>query len=268
MVSCSEYDKLGSSVLDTNPPARTVLDNWILEHLTKPHNIEVIYRWHYTESDLSRYLTPATEKNVEGFVKILNAIWTEPYVKIAGLNFFNATCPKQVMLVGSSSYNSNSTVTLGTAEAGRKIVLYEVDEFDRKNAVRLKRYMKTIHHEYTHIQNQLRVFDPEFELITASGYRTDWNNVNAQTAYNAGFITPYAQAAPTEDFAEMVAIMLTNSSTQWNNILNNMPDNATAKDNLRKKEALVIKYYKEVWGFDILELQAELERAIDKVVNE
>ncbi|GHV56078.1 hypothetical protein FACS1894182_01910 [Bacteroidia bacterium] len=267
MVSCSE-EKLESSIFDTNPPARTVLDTWILDNFTKPYNIEVLYRWKYAESDLSRYLTPAQEENVEKIVRVLKAVWTTPYVKVAGLNVFNSTCPKQVMLVGPSSYNSNGTITQGTAEAGRKIVLYEVDLFDQKNVTRLKRYMHVIHHEYTHIMNQLRVYAPEYELITPSGYRPDWNNVSSQEAYNAGFITPYAEAAPSEDFAEMVAVMLTNTKTQWNNILNTMPNNQVAKDDLRQKEALIIKYYKEVWGFDISELQAELEEAINKVVNE
>jgi substrate import-associated zinc metallohydrolase lipoprotein len=266
LVACSE-DKLGPSVLDTTPPARTALDNWILEQFTKPHNIEIIYRWDYTESDLSRSLTPAREENVEGFVRVLKRIWTVPYATIAGTNFLNATCPKQLMLVGCSAYNSSGSVTLGTAEAGRKIVLYEIDDFDRSNTTRLKRYMKTIHHEYTHIQNQLRDFAPEYEQITAAGYRTDWSNVSLQNAYNAGFISQYAQMSPDEDFAEMVGFMLTSSADEWKRLLN-MPDNPTAKANLKAKESKVIQYYKEVWGFDIVALQAELERAIAQVVNE
>jgi substrate import-associated zinc metallohydrolase lipoprotein len=268
MAACSEDEKFASSVFDTNPPARTELDNWIMDHLTKPYNIEIIYRWKYTESDLSRYITPAKEESVAQMVKIFNPVWTDPYVKIAGSEFFNRLCPKQLMLVGSSSYNSSGTLTLGTAEMGRKIVLYEVDEFDRKNKTRLKRYMKTIHHEFTHICNQVTRFDPSFELITAAGYRTDWNNVTLANAYNFGFITQYAQASPTEDFAEMVGIMLTTSAEEWNNILDNQPNNQEAKDALRAKEALVIKYYKEAWNFDIKELQAELEIAVDKFVNE
>jgi substrate import-associated zinc metallohydrolase lipoprotein len=266
MTSCSE-EQLAPSTLDTTPPARTALDNWIMDNFTKPYNIEILYRWNYTESDLSRFLTPAREENVEGFIKILGRIWTTPYVTIAGIDFVNSTCPKQVMLVGCSAYNSNGTVTLGTAEKGRKVVLYEVDEFDRTNAERLKRYMKTVHHEYTHIQNHLRIFYPEYELITVEGYRSDWNNVDLQVAYNNGFISKYAQDSPSEDFAEMVGIMLTNSAAEWAALLN-MPVTDEGKAALKAKEAMVIKYYKEVWGFDIVELQAELDRAIKQVVSE
>jgi substrate import-associated zinc metallohydrolase lipoprotein len=268
MVACSDDEKFAPTIFDTTPPARTELDNWIMEHLTKPYNIEIIYRWKYVESDLSRDITPPKEESVEKMVRIFNPIWTDPYVKIAGREFFNQLCPKQIMLVGSSSYNSNGTVTLGTAEMGRKIVLYEVDEFDRKDKARLRRYMKTIHHEFTHICNRYIRVDPAFELITPEGYRTDWNNVSAANAYNYGFITPYAQAAPTEDFAEMVGVMLTTSAEEWNSILDNQPNNQAAKDALRAKEAMVVKYYKEAWNFDIKELQAELEIAIDKVVSE
>ena len=70
------------------------------------------------------------------------------------------------MFIGSSRYNSDGTVTKGSAEGGRKIIIYEVNQFDRTNATRLKRYMKTIHHEFTHIANQTIEFPKEYELIS------------------------------------------------------------------------------------------------------
>ena len=99
------------------------------------------------------------------------------------------------MFIGSSRYNSDGTVTKGSAEGGRKIIIYEVNQFDRTNATRLKRYMKTIHHEFTHIANQTIEFPKEYELISP-GYVEQWKNMKDQEAYDAGFISPYAMSSP------------------------------------------------------------------------
>jgi substrate import-associated zinc metallohydrolase lipoprotein len=185
---------------------------------------------------------------------MLKTVWIDPYIRIAGLDFFNSLTPKQLLLVGSEAWNS-STRTVGTAEGGRKIVLYEIDHFDTTNRTRLIRYMKTIHHEFTHICNQTKRYDPDFEKIATDGYRgADWHNESDQVSYDKGFITPYATASPAEDFAEMVGVMLTHTYAEWNDILDNKPTTVVGKETLRKKETMVLNYYKDVWGFDILEL--------------
>jgi substrate import-associated zinc metallohydrolase lipoprotein len=268
LAACSEDEKFDSSIFDTTPPARTGLDTWIVTNYTLPHNIEIDYKWQYIESDLSRNLTPPKEDQVEGIVKMLKKVWIEPYIKIAGLDFFNSLTPKQLFLIGSEAWNSGGTRTVGTAEGGRKIVLYEVDHFDTANKTRLVRYMKTIHHEFTHICNQVRHYDPDFEKIATDGYRgADWSSESDQVSYDKGFITPYATSSPNEDFAEMVGIMLTHTYAEWNDILDNKPTTVVGKETLRKKEEMVVNYYKSVWGFDIFELQEELEIAVNGYIS-
>ena len=267
LTACSEDENFGPTIFDTSSPSRTALETWILENLTKPHNIEVIYRWNYMESDMSRNLTPPLEDKAEGFIKVIKKIWPEPYVQIAGIDFFNSLTPKQIFLVGSEAYNSSGTVTLGTAESGRKVVIYDVNSFNQSNKTRLVRYMKTIHHEFTHICNQTQRFDPAYEKISPEGYRSDWNNVSQQQAYDAGFITPYACDAPNEDFAEMVAVLLTNTYASWRNMVDNGPTTDSGKASLKAKEEQVVAYYRGVWGFDIYALQAACEEAIDAAVN-
>ena len=267
LTSCSDDDNFIPSIFDTNPPPRTALEQWIYDNFTIPHNVEVTYRWTYIESDLARNLTPPEEDKAEGFVKIIKQVWPEPYIAIAGLDFFNRLAPKQLFLVGSEAWSSSGNYTMGTAEAGRKVVIYDINSFNKSNKTRLLRYMKTIHHEFTHICNQTVKFDPSYEKITPEGYRPDWNNVSQQQAYNAGFITPYSTSSPTEDFAEMVAVMLTNTAAAWRNMIDNSPDNATAKAALKAKEEQVVAYYRSVWGFDIYTLQAECEDAIERAIH-
>ena len=266
--SCNKEEEMGPSIFDTTPPIRTALDQWIYQNLTIPHNLEITYKWNYTESEMTRNLTPPKEAEAEAFIKdVLKQAWIEPYVKIAGRNFFNGSSPKQIMLVGTTAYNSTGTITLGTAQAGRKVVIYEINDYNKSNKDRLRRYMKTIHHEFTHIVNQNQRFQPEFELVTPGEYRTDWNNATAAWCREFGFITPYSSSSPSEDFAEMTAVMLTTSLTEWRKMIDVDPTNANAIASLKKKEELVVLYFKTVWGFDIYTLQAEMESAINKIVN-
>jgi substrate import-associated zinc metallohydrolase lipoprotein len=269
LAACSEDEQFEPSIFDTASPARTELDTWIYTNYTLPHNIKIDYKWEYIESDLSRNLTPPKEDQVEGIVKMLKKVWIEPYIEIAGLDFFNSLTPKQISLIGSEAWNSTGSRTVGTAEGGRKIVLYEVDHFNTANKDRLVRYMKTIHHEFSHICNQVKNYDPEFEQIAIDGYRgADWINESDQVSYNKGFITPYATASPNEDFAEMVGIMLTHTYAEWNNILNTKPTaESGGREILRQKEEMVVNYYKSVWGFDIFKLQEELEIAVNGYIS-
>lgn len=263
--ACSDDDKFEDTIFDVTPVTLSGLDLWIMDSLTVPHNIEVIYKWKDIETDLGRNLSPPEEEKAEAFARVIKKIWTEPYVEEAGTTFFNTLAPKQLLLVGSSAYNTNGTITLGTAEGGRKIVIYEINQFNIHNKIRLRRYMKTIHHEFGHIANQTVEIPVEYEMVTPD-YRSDWNNVGDQAAYDAGFISPYAMSAPTEDFVEMLALLLTNSKAEWDALLNK-PATDAGKAALKAKEELLTSYYRGVWSIDLYSLQARCEEAINNVIN-
>ena len=55
-----------------------------------------------------------------------------PYVEEAGKVFYNKYSPKFFILSGSNEYNSEGSITLGTAEGGRKVILYGVNLFKIK----------------------------------------------------------------------------------------------------------------------------------------
>ena len=264
-VSACSDDDLGPSIFDPSTEELTELDLWMQANFTKPYNIEVLYKWLDIESDMAATLVPPTEDNAAGLADVLKKIWCLPYVNIAGNDFFCKLAPKQLMFIGSSRYNSDGTVTKGSAEGGRKIIIYEVNQFDRTNATRLKRYMKTNHHEFTHIANQTIEFPKEYELISP-GYVEQWKNMKDQEAYDAGFISPYAMSEPSEDFAEMVGIMLSNSRAEWE-VLLDKPATQDGKDKLQQKLEMVLNYYRDVWNVDLYALQEECEKAIYEVVN-
>ena len=132
--SCKKEDALGSVDNipglggDTWTPG--AIDAWILDSLTTPYNIGVKYKWDQGElqGDFNKDLVPPKEDKVIPLMSAINKAWINPYVTEAGLPFFKNVSPKFFVLVGSPAYERGA-VKLGTAEGGRKVTLYDVNDF-------------------------------------------------------------------------------------------------------------------------------------------
>jgi len=236
------------------------IDTWLDQNYLDPYNIEVKYRFDRYEVALDKVLTPVREDKVILVMESIKKTWIEPYEQQAGANFIKTLSPKQFVLVGSPEYNSNGTITLGTAEGGRKVVLYKLNDFDKKNKAEVKEMLHTIHHEFGHILHQTIMYPTEFKNITTS-YTASWNDFSLTDARSRGYITEYARASPDEDFVEMISIMLIEGRTGFNASVNSAP--ASAQALLRQKEALVVRYFKEAWNIDFYSLQTKTQTAIN-----
>jgi substrate import-associated zinc metallohydrolase lipoprotein len=239
------------------------LDDWLTQNFVDPYNIEVKYRMDRFELALNKALSPVREDKVIPVMETIKKTWIEPYVTIAGEAFIKKLSPKQFVLVGSPQYNTNGTITLGTAEGGRKVVLYVVNDFDKQQKATVKQMLHTIHHEFAHILHQTIKYPVEYTAITPQGYTSTWANYTDAQANAEGFITSYSKASANEDFVEMVALMLIEGRTGFNAMINGivLPNpadptqplpNTTAQAALRAKEQLVVRYFKEAWNIVVL----------------
>src|SRR5688500_3394959 len=118
--------------------APTALDNWLTENYVTPYNIEVKYRFDRYEVALNRTLVPPQESKVMLVMDAIKKTWITPYEQQAGPTFVKKLSPKQFVLVGSPQYNENGTITLGTAEGGRKVVLFKINDFASDNKAEVK----------------------------------------------------------------------------------------------------------------------------------
>lgn len=265
--SCNDpyNDQLDTSKLNLTPneiPEETALDTWLFENFTAPYNIEVKYRWDGSELDANKTLVPPLPDKVESIMDVVKSAWIDPYTNEAGETFLKTYCPKQFVLVGSAEYNPGGTITLGTAEGGRKIVLYVVNEFDNSDRRKVKEQLHTVHHEFAHILHQNILYPAAFKLITAGGYTADWYNTPLNRAQSKGFITSYAMSAPDEDFVEMIAVMLIEGKRGFDRIVCAIK-NESAQASIRQKEQYVVNYFSDVYDVDIYELQTLTDAAID-----
>tara|TARA_R110002124_G_scaffold146140_2_gene311399 strand:- start:253 stop:1182 length:930 start_codon:yes stop_codon:yes gene_type:complete len=282
--ACKE-EKLGDiekiSGLGGDEVVPTVIDKWISDSLTTPYNITVKYRWDQFEfSDVSKTLVPPDESKIIPLSKVVRSAWIQPYVQQAGLPFFNKYSPKFFVLSGSYQFLSNGAVVLGQAEGGRKIVVFNVNNFLTKgtpeyvaarDSSNVKELVHTLQHEFGHILHQNILYPVEFKTICKGlFFGENWINVSNADARRDGFITAYAGSGFDDDFVETIAMMLTEGKSGWENIINSIPDGfsengtskADAQAKLRRKEALVVSYFKTAWGIDFYELQKKTRTAL------
>ncbi|MGY6648934.1 substrate import-associated zinc metallohydrolase lipoprotein [Wenyingzhuangia sp. IMCC45574] len=267
-VSCKNTDEVGASQIDTTPPILNDLDIWLRENFVHTYNIDVQYKWDINETDVARYLHPPFESSVKPVAEALLKAWIEPYSQASGdPDFIKKIAPRFFTLAGSFNYNPNSpTITLGVAEAGTKITLFNIDFLDFTDITSIKRPLKTVQHEYGHILNQTVPFNPSYRLVNPADYTAQWFNRTDEEARELGYITAYASSSPEEDFVEMVSEICTNSKTDFDAIVEGITSEQ-AKAYIRIKERLVIEYYQDNFGIDLYELQALIEEATLKLVK-
>jgi substrate import-associated zinc metallohydrolase lipoprotein len=265
--ACAGDEPLTKSILDVSTPSKTELDNWIDINYLNPYNINIRYKWNQNTVDNNRFLYPPLQSKVQPALEIVQKIWLDSYKAIAGPDFVKTIAPREFVLVGGRNLNTTGTITLGLAEAGQRITLFETDKVNKSDRENVKRFVHTIQHEYIHILNQTKPFDEKtLSKITPSGYTSNWYATSTTVAREEGFITDYARSNINEDFAEMAAIMLINSKDEYEAILDGITD-ADAVINIKAKEAVVVKYFKDAFGIDFYQLRDEAEINTNAVIN-
>ena len=283
IISCRKEDELKVDDipgLGGDTWVKGPIDQWLYDTLTVPFNIATKYKWDQSELELNKTIVPPKEEKIIPVMRTVKKMWIDPYIAQAGELFFKKYSPKFFVLAGSASWNLDGSITLGTAEGGRKVVLYLLNDFlnkgmpgyQLKDSSVLKEMAHVIHHEFTHILDQNTRRQIEFDKVTAGFYTSDWINNSDATARNDGFVTAYALSQPGEDFAEMVSMMLIEGKSGFDNIVNGITGTsvrgntaAEAKAKLRQKETLVVSYFRDSWGIDFYSLQTRVRTAI---VNE
>jgi substrate import-associated zinc metallohydrolase lipoprotein len=247
------------------------IDKFILDSLTVPFNVAVNYKWLPGQLDFPSDITPPDKDLVVPLLKGLLAVAYSPYTQQTGSTaFLRHYLPKTLELAGSAEYLPNGAIFLGQAEGGTAMLLYQVNQYSRAKADsnNFKQMMHTMHHEFGHILNQNVQYPVSFKTIS-TGYTGNWYNISDADARQLGFITSYAQAAPDEDFVEMVSSMLTGGPNgpsggydEYEALLTQAGSTtSTGYLTIKQKEAVVVDYFQRVWNIDFYALRAKCRAA-------
>lgn len=276
MVSCSSDDIDSKSVITTDSYEQNDFDKWLEENFRNPYNIDFKYRYEEIESDLNYYTVPAEYWQAVKLAHLVKYLCVETYNEVAGIEFTRSQFPKMFFLIGVWEYRNNGSYILGTAEGGKKILLAGVnfldqvldgtydEDYDIAGGLN-HYYIKTIHHEFTHILNQTRDYPTSFVQVTPNSYVSDsqFEEPYVSNYLKRGFITAYAQTEAREDFAEMVSMYVTNSAEWWEEQLQeadgiwegDINQTQTGRVLIEQKLDIVRAYMHDVWNIDIDELR-------------
>jgi len=269
--ACSEDDLDINSVIEIPSQDKTALDLWIYNNYVTPYNIDFKYKLEDIELIPTRVLVPAEYNKSIIMAKYVKHLCVEAYSEVAGPDFVRLYFPKIFHLVGSGSFNSNGTVTLGEAEGGRKITLFNVNSLSVSTTIAQlnSSYFRTIHHEFAHILHQTKSYTPDFLDITGTDYLTDgWSDpsVHVENIFRPrGFISGYARREANEDFVEILAHYLIYDDAWWaamyataNSIAGD--NTVTGKALIEEKLEIVKDYIIGTWEIDIEALRAAIQR--------
>jgi substrate import-associated zinc metallohydrolase lipoprotein len=277
--ACSSDDPdEGKSVIVTPNEEQTEFDKWLEVNYAIPYNIDFKYRYKETESDYDYYTVPARYDDAVKMAHLVKYLCVETYDEVAGTDFTRRYFPKMFFLIGEWEYRNNGTYILGTAEGGRKILLaglnYLSENIAKGPEYMNEFYLKTIHHEFTHIMNQTKDIPADFQLVTGDKYLGDmWSEEPYDKEYlQRGFISAYSQNSYQEDFAEMLSMYITNDAKTWNGWLEKADQDAAAKTTktdddskipselINTKLDIIRRYMKENFNIDIDVLRATIQR--------
>lgn len=270
LVSCSEDALDPESVISVDKYEKNEFDNWLEAKYVTPYNIEFKYRYENIESDLNYYTIPADYDCSVLMAHLVKYLCIETYDEVGGMDFTKRYFPKEFFLIGEWQYKNNGTYILGTAESGKKILLAGVNylrQYLNSASGLNSHYIKTIHHEFTHIMNQTRDYPAGFREVTGTTYVADsWSSSPYNTGYlKRGYITAYAQNSSGEDFAEMLSMYITNDETWWQRQLTSAGTDGA--ELLKTKLDYVRSYMSDTFNMDIDVLRATILRRQEEVTS-
>ena len=278
LCSCVKDEMDPNSVITVSQTKKNDFDKWLEANFLLPYNIDFKYRFEMNESDMNYFTIPADYEYSIVMAHLVKYLCVETYDEVAGITFTRTYFPKMFFLTGEWEYRNNGTIILGTAEGGKKIFLAGVNlleetltkgygDYAGNPTESLNHYfIKTIHHEFTHILNQTIDYPVDFAMITGTGYVADsWSDSPYSNEFlKNGFITAYAQHSDGEDFAEMLSEFITHDQAWWDEQITK----AGAKGSLINAKLDIVKnYLQDAFNIDIFELRATVLRRQEDVFN-
>lgn len=276
--SCAEDKLEDRSIIVDSKTEQTDFDKWIKANLTDPYNIQFVYRYDHNETDMNYYNVPADYEQAVKLAHIVKYASIEAYDQVVGVEFTRKFFPKLFYATGEFQYRNNGTMILGTAEGGKKIFLAGTNHLNKlsTNVEDLNTYyLRTIHHEFTHILNQTKSFTADYQKVNGNLYISDaWSSQDGQTGYlDRGFISAYSQMEAREDFAEMLSMYITNTPQQWAAWMADAAVDdktgaaAPGAGYIAKKLEMVRTYMHDEFDIDIDELRDEILRRENDVIS-
>jgi substrate import-associated zinc metallohydrolase lipoprotein len=270
LFSCNSEDTLDLPV-QTVPVSEDPIDIYIHGNFVDKFGVAVRYKFVDRYVDPTKRVTPPKRDLVIPMLGFLHDFWIDPFLQVPnGKKFFEDHVPAEVIFIGSSIFNNDGTVTLGTADAGARITITDVNKLDTLDTEWILLQLNVIYHEFAHIMHQRHNLPPNWQTISPEGYTSagSWYTLSNDEALARGSVSPYATSSFNEDFAETVAFFLFYPDF-YDRYINDevCTDNACIERNngramIRKKYNAMLNHYLVNTGVDLTKVREIIQQKL------
>lgn len=304
-VACSE-DKLSeNSVIDENKTQieATELDNWILNNITKPYGIEVIYRWEKNSNADGIYIYPPKIEKVRAVLEAVKELGLDTYLlkEVGGKDFLLGRSPIKLYLYGGGNPDENGVERLYNPQlTAAEMCIYNVNEFEPTDFDKVFVLMRSVHHQLAKRLMQFVSYDRDkFYVISGHRYTGTTEPIAAPLGYaktgkerfgldnyanKRGFYTMLSFLSAEDDFAEIISSTLTSTPKEVYDagVAASTPDTDVDPEvNARyakeaeqaykefiAKQTFVNEYVQKEWHINLKQMQVISVRRINNYINQ
>ena len=304
-VACSE-DKLSeNSVIDENKTQieATELDNWILNNITKPYGIEVIYRWEKNSNADGVYIYPPNIEKVRAVLEAVKELGLDTYLlkEVGGKEFLVGRLPIKLYLYGGGNPDENGVERLYNPQlTAAEMCIYNVNEFEPTDFDKVFVLMRSVHHQLAKRLMQFVSYDRDkFYAISGHRYTGTTEPIAAPLGYaktgkerfgldnyanKRGFYTMLSFLSAEDDFAEIISSTLTSTPKEVYDagVAASTPDTDVDPEvNARyakeaeqaykefiAKQTFVNEYVQKEWHINLKQMQVISVRRINNYINQ
>ncbi len=156
------------------PAPQSELDRWIIDEITVPYGIEVVYRWDKKHAQEGSYAYPPEPAKVQGVLRTIKALWLEVYgdESLGGASFWRERAPVRIVIYGGPNIDTDGHIHVAsTQSAARQMYIYDANSFDPKSPQKVRELMRSVHHQYALILTEIWPYDRvAFGRISEAGY--------------------------------------------------------------------------------------------------
>ena len=304
-VACSEDKLSGNSVIDENKTQieATELDNWILNNITKPYGIEVIYRWEKNSNADGIYIYPPKIEKVRAVLEAVKELGLDTYLlkEVGGKDFLLGRLPIKLYLYGGGNPDENGVERLYNPQlTAAEMCIYNVNEFEPTDFDKVFMLMRSVHHQLAKRLMQFVSHDRDkFYAISGHRYTGTTEPIAAPLGYaktgkerfgldnyanKRGFYTMLSFLSAEDDFAEIISSTLTSTPKEVYDagVAASTPDTDVDPEvNARyakeaeqaykefiAKQTFVNEYVQKEWHINLKQMQVISVRRINNYINQ
>ena len=304
-VACSEDKLSGNSVIDENKTQieATELDNWILNNITKPYGIEVIYRWEKNSNADGIYIYPPKIEKVRVVLEAVKELGLDTYLlkEVGGKDFLLGRLPIKLYLYGGGNPDENGVERLYNPQlTAAEMCIYNVNEFEPTDFDKVFVLMRSVHHQLAKRLMQFVSYDRDkFYAISGHRYTGTTEPIAAPLGYaktgkerfgldnyanKRGFYTMLSFLSAEDDFAEIISSTLTSTPKEVYDagVAASTPDTDVDPEvNARyakeaeqaykefiAKQTFVNEYVQKEWHINLKQMQVISVRRINNYINQ